>query len=309
MVSVGNKFNFITFMNWYSIISYMETNITDESSDLVAFGKGLEILLSIYNEGPISHQKLANEIDISSSYLSKQIAPLAKHSIIRTELGVSTWGRPPNIYVLESKTRNTITKLIEEFHDTSEKETLKDLDSFFGIVSNLMDSKVRKYAADILQITSKKYKIPVDSYYFQFLAKNLTNPDLEPSLRVILNSTRSFCMEFNDSEKLQVYSSIGSNLEEILASSYPKSIQNGIHNEAQALLDELSVSDLPFNVLKTKYLKAIEDQDGSPKLYREILLDQHYEHIHMVQLEVFKLLKSEHQIVCSRAETELELLR
>ena len=287
----------------------METNTADETSGLVVFGKGLEILLFIYNKGTVSHKKLANEIGLSSGYLSKLLAPLVKHNLIRKELGVSSKGRPPNILVLETKTRNAITKLYEEFHDTSEKETLTDLDSFFEIVSNLLDSKVRKYAADIIQISSKQYKIPVDSYYFQFLEVNLTNPELELSLRVILNSTRFFCMELNDSEKIQVYSSIGSNLEEILSSSYPQSIERGIRNEAQALLDELSVSDLPFTVLKTKYLKAIEDQDGSPKLYREILLDQHYEHIHMVQLEVFKLLKSEHQIVCSRAETELELLR
>jgi DNA-binding MarR family transcriptional regulator len=287
----------------------METNTADEPSELVVFGKGLEILLSMFNKGPILHQKLANEIGISSSYLSKLIVPLAEHNLIRTEPGNSSKGRPPNILFLESKTRNAITNLYEEFHNTSEKETLTDLDSFNEIVDNLLDSKVRIYAADILQISSRKYMIPVDSYYFQFLAKNLSNSDLEPSLRVILNSTRYFCTEFIDSEKIRVYSSLRSNLDEILSSSYPKSIQNGIHNEAQALLDELSVSDLPFNVLKTKYLKAIEDKAGSPKLYREILLGQHYDRIHMVQLAVLKLFKSKNQIVSLRAETELELLR
>ena len=287
----------------------METKTVDEPSELLVFGKGLKILLVIYNKGPISHQKLANEIGISTSYLTKLIAPLKKHNLIRTEPGISSQGRPPNIHFLESKTRNAITKLYEEFHDTSKKETLKELDSFNEIVNNLLDPTIRKYAADILQITSKKYKIPSESYYFTFMEVNLTNPELEPALRIILNSTRYFCMDLTDSEKIQVNSSIGSNLDEILSSSYPQSIQRGIHSEAQALLDELSVSDLPFNVLKTKYLKAIEAQDGHPELYRDILLGHHYDRIHMVQLAVLKLLKSENQNVCTRAETELALLR
>lgn len=270
------------------------------------FGKEIQTLLMLYPKD-LKHEELAEKLGITDGYLSRKLKPLIEQGIVHVDRGESSGGRPPNIIKLTYKTRQVLDQVLKA--STMEKKRLPDVDSFNNLLDLLMDENEAEYVADLIQSTSRKYCLPENDYYFQFLAEHLPDSIPENKIRVILDSTKNFVSDMSEREKTQVYESLGSSLREVLETSYSKERERGIHKAAKELLDQLDLQNLSYEELEKRYLESIEDKRGHPEFYREIILAEHKDHLLGLWLKVHDLSKSDDPAVSSRASQEKSLLK
>lgn len=273
------------------------------------FGKEINLIIILFNEERLELVKLAEKLKKSSGYLSRRIKPLVDHGIVIVDRGESSGGRPPNIVKLSHKARQIMEQILITSTAPCEKTEIPDITSFYMFLDFLLDENESEHVADLIQQTSQVYRIPADSYYFEFLAKHLTESIPEKKIRIILGSTKNFVLEMNEQDKTRVFETLGQSINKVIKSKYPEQREYGIHKAAKDLLKQLDLKNLTYKQLEKRYLASIQDELGHPEYYRDIILSKHRDHIINLWLKVHELSKLPDQLVSSRAEMEKSLLR
>ena len=272
-------------------------------STLEILVKRKKIVLALYPDKRVQQKHLAEITGLKTSNLSRYLKELEKYGLVIIKTGTTDEKFSANFIQLNLKTLQTLEKA-NEILDKPDKKQLPDKTVFTKILEGLLNQGTCEKAADGIQFFSRKYLIPYDAEFFNFINENWKNSFLQERLRVLIKSCRSMVQEFSDEDKTKVLNLVGSKLQKVIK----KKGSSGLRTETQGFLKELGVYNLPYETLRDLYLESIEgDQD--PRLFREILISDHQDRIMDLWLSLMEGYASASSEKKSRYDDEFSLIR